>query len=206
MPRTVRSNLDLPGPLRDGRALPVGPADEPDAQPPAGRRRGPVRSHGDPRDHGDRRHRRAAARPDGHRRAAEPHHRRHERRLSQRAAHGPVPPGQGHERDRRHRHVLDAGVRRRPRALRRRPGPRAGLRLQAVDDARRHHRARRALRIDGLGSESARAVGEEPDRRARASSPITARSPARAGIARGRRPRRRRASGCAWPRRKASTA
>ena len=93
-------------------------------------------------------------------------------------------PGEGHEGDRRHRHVPDAGLRRRARALRRRPGPRSRIRLQAVARAWRHHRARRAVRIDGLGSAASASCRRRTRSSRRASSPITARSAARAGIAR----------------------
>ena len=61
------------------------------------------------------------------------------------------PAAEGREGDRRHRHVPDAGLRRCARALRRRAGARSGIRLQALADARRHGRPRRAVRIDGLG-------------------------------------------------------
>ncbi len=115
-------------------------------------------------------------------------------------------PAKGAQRDRRHRHVFDAGLRGRARALWRRPGARSRIRLQAVDDARRHDRPRRAVRIDGLGPQPARAVGEEPDRRAAdllVSPPVQ-----RRGLGPGEAARRRRplASGSALPRRRASTA
>ena len=75
--------------------LPVGPADAADAEPPGRRRRRPVRSPGDPRRHRDRRHRRAAARPDGHRGAEQSHHRRLERRLPRRADQRARPAAKG---------------------------------------------------------------------------------------------------------------
>ena len=61
-------------------------------------------------------------------------------------------------------HVPHAGLRRCARALRRRTGARSRIRLQAVARARRDHRPRGAMRIDGLGPQSTRAVGEERDR------------------------------------------
>ena len=128
----------------------------------AGRRA--VRPHGHPRHHRHRRHRRAAPRPDRPRRRAEPHHRGRQRRLPAGAHQPAAAAGQGHQGNRRRRPLPDAGLRRCARALRRRPGQSPGLRLQAVADARRHDRARRAVRFDGLGPGAARGVGEEPDR------------------------------------------
>ena len=131
----------------------------------AGRRRRPVRPHGHPRHHRDRRHRRAAARPDGRGGRAGRDPRGVERRLPE-GADRRSPAGQGHQGVRRHRDVPDARLRRRARALRRRPGRQPRVRLQAVAGPRRDHGARRAVRLDGLGPGAARAVGQEPDRRA----------------------------------------
>jgi hypothetical protein len=77
--------------------------------------------------------------------------------------------------------VPDARLRRPSRALWRRAGQHPRLRLQAVDDARRHHRARRAVRrMDwDLGQRDLSARRTRSSRRA--SSRITARSRARAG-------------------------
>ena len=100
----------------------------------------------------------------------------------------------------------DAGLRRCARALRRRPGQPPGLRLQAVADARRHDRARRAVRLDGLGPGAARGVGEEPDCRAphlRVPPPVQRRG---LGSQPGRRRPRPRGSGCGGPPRRVSTA
>ena len=80
------------------------------------------------------------------------HHRGRQRRLPERADQRARPAGEGHEGNRRHRHVPDARLRRPARPLRRRPGERSGIRLQAVARARRHHRARRAVRHRWTGT------------------------------------------------------
>ena len=137
------------------------------ARAQAGRRRRAVQEDGDPQRHADRRHRRSAAEPDGHRHRRQPDHRGAAGRLARAAAAGQSRAARRRLRDRRQGHVRDARLRRRARA-RRRQGQGAGpeLLLQAVAGARRHHRPRRVAvvgRAQQLGEEP---LGEERDRRA----------------------------------------
>ena len=116
--------------------------------------------------------------------AAEPHHRDRQRRLPEGADQRARRPAKGtKEIDGTGMYVMPGFVDA-ARALRRRPGQRSRIRLQAVDGARRDHGARRAVRLDGLGPERSASCRRRTRSSRRASSPITGRSPARAGIAR----------------------
>ena len=156
------------------------------------RRRGPVRSPGHSRRHRHRRHRRAAARAD--------RHRGQNNRITEVASVGfpgsadqrARPAGQGHQGDRRHRHVPDArasSTRTCTAAAGRPTIPNTSTSCGWRTASPRCAACRAAMDWD-LSSASCRRRTRSSRR---ASSRITGRSAARAGIARGRRrPRRAR--------------
>ena len=132
-----------------------------------GRRTRPVQDARHPQRHPDRRHRRPAGRAGRHRRLRQPHRRRSQRRHAGNPAAGEPAAAERRPRDRRHRHVRDARLRRQPRARGRTAQERGrGVRLQAVDGARRHHRHRRAACRARVRRQREGAERAERDRRA----------------------------------------